>query len=187
MFPSKKAFSATPGVRVEVKLSPLGGFTAQFPNIQGKALLQKEEVLAENIKIQTSSVQTGIGLRDEHTRKYMESEKFPEVLLVKGVGKSGIAQTLVLKIKGIEKDVSKIKIEGVEMPNGTYKIEGDFLEADFQLHPSDFNIQGINYRGAGVKDLIGIHVTLPIQQNPVNPASPVSPASPATEVKKKKE
>ena len=54
--------------------------------------------------------------------------------------------------------------------NGTYKIEGQTLKADFEVTLSDFGINEINYKGVGVEDKVRIEVTAPIVAAAAAPA-----------------
>ncbi len=141
-------------VVVDVTLTPAGDFKAKTHDIQGEVELgEGGSVKAENIVVSLKNLKTGISLRDKHAReKYLEVEKFPEAILVRGVGKDGKGEG-ILKIKGVEKPV-----------RGTYRIEGDFVQADFQIKLSDYGITGIRYMGIGVKDDVKIHVKVPLKK-----------------------
>ena len=97
------------------------------------------------------SLKTGVELRDKHTQKYLETPKFPEAVLVSATGKGGKGKGKI-KIRGVEKDIE-----------GTYKVEGKLLKADFKLTLSDFDIKEINYMGVGVEDEVTLHVAVPMK------------------------
>lgn len=138
---------------VNVKLSPAGSFKAVTKDIKGKAIKQGGAVSAQNIVVELANLNSGISLRDEHTKnKYLEVSKYPSAILVSAKGENGKG-TGIIKIKGIEKPIS-----------GTYKINGSELTAEFDLKLSDFGIKGIKYMGVGVSDLIKIDITVPVEE-----------------------
>ncbi len=137
---------------VDVKLHPAGSFKGRTTDVKGVATQKGDRVEAANIIVGLKSLATGISLRDEHTKKYLETEKFPEATLVSAVGQGGKGEG-VIKIRGIEKKVQ-----------GTYKIEGSRLNAEFPIKFSDFQIKSIKYMGIGVDDEGIIHVNLPIKK-----------------------
>ncbi|MFF6464151.1 YceI family protein, partial [Staphylococcus aureus] len=110
-----------------------------------------DEVSAENIVVNLKSLKTGVELRDKHTQKHLETEKFPEAVLLSAKGKGGKG-TGKIKIRGVEKDIS-----------GVYKVEGKTLKAKFKLKLSDFGIEDINYMGVGVEDEVTLAVTVPVK------------------------
>jgi polyisoprenoid-binding protein YceI len=97
------------------------------------------------------NVTTGITLRDEHTKKHLEVDKYPEAVLVSATGKDGKGEGVV-KIHGVERSVK-----------GTYEINNDKLTANFPLKLSEFGIEGIKYMGVGVQDEVQLTVTVPVQ------------------------
>lgn len=137
---------------VDVRLT-VGSFKGKSKEIKGFATLVGDTVEAKDIHVGLKKIETGVKLRDEHTRKHLEVEKFPEAILVSAKGKAGKGEGII-KIRGIEKPIS-----------GTYKIEGDKLIAEFPVKFSDFDIKGIRYMGIGVKDEGKINVTVPLKKN----------------------
>lgn len=136
---------------VDVTLSPAGSFKGKTSDVKGVAIKNGDSVSAKNIVVNLKSLKTGIELRDKHTLKHLETEKFPEAVLVTAVGKGG-------------KGVGKIRIRGVEKDiKGTYKISGNELQAEFKLNLADFKITNINYMGAGVEDEVVLHVAVPVK------------------------
>lgn len=138
---------------VDVTLSPAGSFKAKTADIKGFVTKNGDEVSAKNIVVNLKSLKTGIELRDKHTLKYLEVGKYPEAVLIsaKGKGGKGVGK---IRIRGIEKDIS-----------GTYKINGNELQAEFKLNLAEFKITNINYMGAGVDDEVVLHVAVPIKGN----------------------
>ncbi|MFM6928714.1 MAG: YceI family protein [Bdellovibrio sp.] len=138
-------------VVMDVTLNPMGDFKAKTTQVKGEAIVKGDEVSAQNIVVNLTSLKTGVELRDKHTQKHLETSKFPEAVLVSATGKGG-------------KGVGKIKIRGIEKEiSGTYKVEGKVLKADFAVKMSDFGIQDINYMGVGVEDTVTLHVAVPVK------------------------
>ncbi len=134
---------------VDITLRPAGSFKVKSTDVKGVVTENGDVVEAQNIVIGLKNVKTGISLRDEHTRKYLDVTKFPTAELVSARGKAGKGQG-VIKIRGIEK-----KIEG------EYKIEGGKLVGSFPIKLSEFRITGIKYMGVGVQDEATVHVSIP--------------------------
>jgi polyisoprenoid-binding protein YceI len=149
---------------VSVKLKPAGSFVGKSSEVKGSVVQKGDEVEASNIVVTLTNITTGIKLRDEHTRKHLEVEKFPEAVLVSAKGKGGKGDGII-RIRGIEKPVS-----------GTYKVEGGKLLAEFPIKFSDFGITGIKYMGIGVDDNGRINVTVPVGAAPAAAATATAPA-----------
>lgn len=145
---------ANGSAEADVSLTPAGDFKAKSEDVKGFAVMKGAQVSAENVVVSLKNLKTGISLRDKHAReKYLEVEKYPEITLVKAVGKNG-------------KGIGRIKYRGVEKNvSGTYQIKGSNLLASFPIKLSDFNVKGIKYMGVGVDDEVKINVTLPLKKN----------------------
>lgn len=151
---------AEPAAFVNVKLSPAGSFKGETRDVKGSAQLVGSKVTAQNIVVDLKNLNSGISLRDEHTKnKYLEVSKYPSAILVSATGENGKG-TGVIKIKGIEKPIS-----------GTYKVKGKELEAEFDLKLSEFGIKGIKYMGVGVNDVVKVNVTVPLGESGRAPQS----------------
>jgi hypothetical protein len=167
------------GVRAEslatvgVTLSPAGSFVAKTADVKGEALQQGDTISASNIVVNLNSLKTGIETRDKHTLKHLETDKFPNAILISATGKGGKGQGKI-KIKDIEKNIS-----------GTYTISGHQLEAEFSLKLSDFKITGIRYMSVGVKDDVKIHVVIPITTQAAALAPPANPSKNPAALSKK--
>lgn len=136
-----------------MSLTPAGSFKAKTEDINGFAVVKGDTVTAENVVVNLKNLKTGLALRDKHARdKYLEVEKYPEMTLVKGIGKGGKGKGRI-KYRGVEKDVE-----------GKYSIKGDNVVAQFPLKLSEFNINGIKYMGVGVDDEVTINVEIPIKK-----------------------
>lgn len=137
---------------VDIKLRPAGSFTGKTADVKGFATQKGDTVEAANIVVNLTKIETGVKLRDEHTRKHLGVDKFPEAILVSAKGKGGKGEG-VIKIRGIEKPVT-----------GSYKVEGDKLNAEFGIKLSEFGITGIKYMGIGVDDAALVKVSVPIKK-----------------------
>lgn len=137
---------------VDVSLRPAGSFKAKTSDVKGAAVQKGAAFEAQNISVDLKNLKTGIDLRDEHTKKHLKVDQFPEAVLVSAKGQNGSGEG-VIKIKGIEKKIS-----------GTYKVEGTKLIAEFPLTLSDFEITGIKYMGVGVDDEVKLVVEVPVKK-----------------------
>lgn len=138
-------------VVVDVTLNPMGDFKAKTAAVKGEAIKKGDEFTASNITVNLKTLKTGIEGRDKHTQKYLETEKFPEAVLLSASGKGGKGKGRI-KIRGVEKDIV-----------GTYKVEGKQLKAKFDLKLADFGIKDINYMSVGVEDTVVLNVSVPVK------------------------
>lgn len=153
----------------DIRIKPTGSFVLKSTEVKGNATLTGDTIEASNIVVGLKNVETGMPLRNEHTKKYLSVDKFPEAILVSAKGSGG-------------KGEGKIKIRGIEKPiSGTYTIEGDKLNAEFGIKLSDFEITGIRYLGAGVADDAVIKVTVPIVKGSVAAAKTAAPVEKKSE------
>lgn len=136
---------------VDIRLSPAGNFTAKTSAVTGFAKKVGTKVVAENITVNLKTLKTGLSLRDEHTLKHLDVQKYPNALLVKAEGENGQGTGLI-KIRDIEKPIK-----------GTFKLVGAKLQAEFPILLSDFKIAGIRYMGVGVKDQAVVKVEIPVK------------------------
>lgn len=159
-------------VEVAVVLKPAGNFKAKTTEVKGAAIKNGDTYQAENIVVELANLQTGIELRDKHTKKHLEVEKYPQAILLKATGKGGKGEGIV-KIRDIEQKIS-----------GTFETEGNILVAHFPLKLSDFKITGIKYMGVGVDDTVQLTVKVPVKM--AEAAKPAAPAATPTTVPAKK-
>lgn len=147
------AFAAEVGMKADVILTPAGSFIAQTNTVTGEASVEGDTYKAKDIKVDLKTITTGIELRDKHTQKYLETEKYPEAILVNAIGKKG-------------KGKAKINFRGKEkIVDGTYKVlEEKFLQANFKIKISEFDITGVRYMGVGVKDEVKVEIIVPIKK-----------------------
>lgn len=149
-----QAQAAAGEVAVDVTLSPAGSFKAETKKVTGTASKTADGVVAENIIIDATTLVTGVSLRDDHLKKRLLTQKFPQIKLVKAIGKNG-------KGKG------KIDIMGKSKTvEGTYTVDGGKLNAQFKMKLSDLAISDVSYMGIGVKDEVTVHVSVPISDAP---------------------
>jgi len=136
---------------VDISLSPAGSFKGKTNDVKGFAVKKGDEVSAQNITVNLKALKTGIELRDKHTQKHLETEKYPTAVLLsaKGKGGKGVGK---IRIRGVEKDIS-----------GTYKLNGNELQAEFKLNLADFKITNVKYMGAGVEDEVVLQVAIPVK------------------------
>lgn len=149
---SLHCWAQAPGASVAVTLTPAGDFVGKTSELRGNVVVVGNEYTAQNIVVNLKNLKTGVALRDKHTQKHLQTDKFSEAILIQAKGKDGKG-TGQIKIKGITKDVS-----------GTYVVSGSMLIAEFPLKLSDFDIKGIKYMGIGVEDEVKIKVTAPIKK-----------------------
>lgn len=147
-------FNAYAGSAVaDVALTPAGDFKAKTEDVSGFAIVKGDTVSAQNIIVNLKNLKTGLALRDKHAKeKYLEVDKYPEMKVVKAEGKGGKGKARI-QYRGVEHDVE-----------GTYKISGDKLIANFPMKLSDYKITGIRYMGVGVDDEIKVNVEVPIKK-----------------------
>jgi hypothetical protein len=162
-------------VKVFVSLSPAGDFIAETETVSGSAVVgDNGAVEASNIRVPVKTLKSGINLRDQHMiNKYLEADKYPEVILKIGKGSAGKGEA-ILVIKGKEGKVA-----------GTYGTSANALKAEFNLKISDFGITDISYKGVGVEDEVKVVAVVPlVKKSAAAAAKPV--AKPAVMPPKKK-
>ena len=151
LFAASLTANADGKLEIGVKLSPAGSFKAETAKVQGHAYKTADGVAADDVVIDLRSLKTGIGLRDKHTKEHLLVQKYPEAKLVKATGKDGKGSAII-EIRG-----KKQKVEG------TYKIEGNMLKAQFPMNLPDLDITDVKYMGVGVKDTVMVNLELPIK------------------------
>lgn len=144
-------FSVTAGeLKAFVAVSPVGDFVAEMNGYNAKVNVKGDAYSTEKFTIPWSSISTGMGLRDKHTLKYVNADKYPNIEVTHALGKAG-------------RGVAKIKMNNVEkIIKGNYSVQGSSLVAEFSIILSEFNIKDINFKGAGVNDEVKVKMTVPI-------------------------
>lgn len=139
-------------LEVDVDITPAGDFTAINKSIKGNITQKNGMLYAEEIKAKMGRFKTGSALfklRDKHLKKYIKAEQYPYALIKNASGKNGKGQA-TLSFMGQEKPISF-----------TYKEQGKDFLGEFDLNIKEWGITGVNYNGAGVKDIVHVRVTLP--------------------------
>jgi polyisoprenoid-binding protein YceI len=144
---------------VDVTLSPAGSFKVETLQVEGYAIKKNGGIEAKNVKIDLRNIQTGIGLRDKHTKERLLVTKYPQAKLISATGKNGKGQA-VIEIKGRPQKVE-----------GTYTVSGDTVKAQFPLKLADLQINNVRYMGVGVKDTVLVNIVLPLKDKPREPVA----------------
>lgn len=121
-------------------------------------LKSAEGKISGQFKMDLQSLESGIGMRDEHMKKkYLEVEKFPEATLVftdfpePKAADSESAFKGVLKLHGVEKPIEgQLRLQTAEKNIG--------IKAHFQIKLSDFQIEIPSYAGIKVADQVEVDV-----------------------------
>jgi len=150
---SQAAFGKS-GVSVDVTLTPAGSFKAKTEKVSGYAYRTQTGMAADNVVVDLTSLETGIGLRDKHTKERLLVAKHPKAKLLKVSGQNGKG-VAIIEIRGQQKKVM-----------GTYQENGNILQAQFPMQLSELGINDVRYMGIGVKDTVTINVELPIKDEP---------------------
>ncbi len=144
-------------VRVLVPLKPGGAFEATTPSLAGTLSLESEKpaLLAGDLSIDLTTMDTGIALRNQHLREtYLEVGKgkgFDKAVLseVRMTGADGEA------FEGRTPFTANLLLHGVSHPvEGTAEIRADAagrrVRAEFPLVLTDFGVTPPEYLGVGV-------------------------------------
>lgn len=138
-------------VEAVVVVNPVGDFVAEFKDIDGAAYADGDSYKADTFVIPWSKLSTGLSVRDKHAKDYFNAAKYPHIEIATALGKAG-------------KGAAKVKMNGQEkIVKGTYVKEGNKLVAEFPVILSQFNVNNINFKGAGVQDEVKVKVTVPIK------------------------
>jgi polyisoprenoid-binding protein YceI len=144
------AFAGSATVTADVDVKPIGDFLAKFEKIEVKITKEGDKYKAERFLIPWKSMKTGLSLRDKHALDYFNASKHPNIEVVAALGEKG-------------KGVAKVKMNGVEHNvDGTYSVEGGNLVAEIPLSLKKFEVKRINFKGAGVQDIVNIKVVVPV-------------------------
>jgi polyisoprenoid-binding protein YceI len=146
-----------------------GSFEAKTKALSGQVGMAPDtsQPLDGDLAVDLQTLETGIGLRDDHLRKkYLEVERGP-----------GFAQAHLRNIR-VEKLAGKTPFRAVLMLHGQtrevtgtadIKPEGDGyrLNASFPVRVSEFGIPEPTYLGVGVKDEVVVRVNMNAAPAPV--------------------
>ncbi|MBT3980287.1 MAG: YceI family protein [Bacteriovoracaceae bacterium] len=138
-------------ISIKFELKPAGTFNINIEDVQGFLATDGKVVQTSKIVADLTTLTTGVELRDQHTKRYLNVKKFPVATFLKGRGKKGRIKG-VLIVKGIEREIM-----------ATYEIRGDRAVAKFKTLISDYGLEYIKYKEIFVKDEMWITITLPIK------------------------
>ncbi len=166
------SFSLVAAAKLSTTGSSTAGFRASGPggiNIDGKTsdLKVADDGKSVTITVGLGTLDTGMGLRDKHTKEALETDKFPTAELTvarselkfpaAGAETSGDAKGK-LKIHGQTKDVTF---------HYTAKLDGDTLaiKGSSKVDMTEFGIKTPSYLGVGVKPGIELNVAFHAKDN----------------------
>jgi polyisoprenoid-binding protein YceI len=132
--------------------------------IEGLLKLQENKLSGE-LKIPTSSLETGISLRDSHLKEtYLPVKDFPQAILI--LDPVIVGPDFSVAMNQSEAPFSgKLSLRGKEAAvSGTFKVASGKLEAKFNLKISDFGIPIPTYLGVTVADKVENTVTLNLER-----------------------
>ncbi|MFZ3230733.1 MAG: YceI family protein [Pseudobdellovibrio sp.] len=160
---------------VEVKSTSANG-DVQFEAIGKPSMLKikgKGEGAVSNLKIdqgklngeihfKLATLDSGIGLRDEHMKaKYLQVKENPEAILIFKDFALPATWSSKNPVLGETEFSGTLKLHGIEKPiKGTFQIEDSKLKshAYFEIKITDFGIDIPSYLGVKVADLVKISV-----------------------------
>jgi polyisoprenoid-binding protein YceI len=169
VFASQNTWRATGGdVRVTCPMTVGGSFDARTSGLTGSvAASASGQSLDGSIAVDLRTLDTGIGLRNEHLReRYLEVAKGPDfdTATLSQIDLNGIdpgapqgngSFTGMLTLHGVKRKVTG----AVDVrPAGT----GLRIRASFPVALPDFNISKPRYLGIGVKDVVRVEVTFTV-------------------------
>jgi polyisoprenoid-binding protein YceI len=144
-------------VHILVPLKPGGAFAATTPSLNGTLTLEpsKPARLTNEISMDLATIDTGIGLRNQHLR-----EKYLEVAKGKGFDKAVLSEIQLNDVDG-EAFAGRTAFSGVLLLHGvkhpvagTAEIRregsGRRVHAEFVLNLTDFGVTPPEYLGVGV-------------------------------------
>lgn len=137
-------------VRVYATMIPnTGSFVATSEKAKGRLLKRGEEFTADRISVFANSFTTDNGLRDKHFAEY-----------IAGGAKLPYPRIDITELKASKgTGTAKLTLNGVTKPvNLTYKPEGKYVDAKFEVNASDFNLPKAEYLGIKVEDKVKVSV-----------------------------
>ena len=134
-------------IKVLVKLSPAGSFTAKSEKLKGTIIQSGSSFSSEKLSVGIDTFKTGINLRDEHFWKYLKHPTIQKISLytLKATGGTGRG---TLEVNGVKKEVSI-----------TYSEHGEQVTAKIKASAHDFGLPQEKYLGISVSDEVNIEVT----------------------------
>ena len=138
-------------VTLKVNLSPAGSFEAKSSKLKGDIKKNDKKLTADRLWLKIEDMKTGIDLRDEHFYKYLNSEKFPKIILSDVKAENGKGEGVL--------NVNEIK----KLVNFVYKmISEKKIEAKFKVKASDFKLKEARYLEIGVDDEVEVVAILDV-------------------------
>jgi hypothetical protein len=140
-----------PIVDITVTLSPAGSFQITTSKVKGKLKKKGNVYKASKLSVKVKDLETGIELRDEHTRKRIMTKKHKKIIVTDIIAKDGKGKGKI-EIKGIKKSFKFM-----------YSISKKTMNAKFKLNLSHFKIKDLSYMGVGAKKIINLKIKMPIK------------------------
>ena len=136
-----------------VKLSPSGSFEAKTDHVTGRIVSKAGKLQAKKLLVPVDSLKTGIGLRDEHLKKYLKMKEHPYITLTDLEGENGIAKATI-SIAGISNKLLDID----------YSVKGKEMNAKFMIDVLKFKLDKVKYFNIGVDNIVTVKVKLNIDK-----------------------
>jgi polyisoprenoid-binding protein YceI len=166
------SFSLVAAARLSTTGTPSAGFRASGPggiNIDGKTsdLKVADDGTTVNVTVQLGNLDTGMGLRDKHTKEALEVTTYPtaelkvarsELKFPAAGGESTGDAKGKLTIHGQTKDVTFHYTAG--LAGDTLSVKGSS-----NVNMTDFGIKTPSYLGVGVKPEVVISVSFQAKDN----------------------
>jgi len=166
------SFSLVAAARLSTTGSPAASFSATATGgvtIEGKTsdLKVADDGKSVTVTVGLSALDTGMGLRDKHTKKALEVDKFPTAELT-------IARSeLKFPAAGAESSADakgKLKIHGVTKDvtfHYTAKLDGDTLaiKGSSKIDMTEYDIKTPSYLGVGVNPGVQLNVSFQAKDN----------------------
>jgi hypothetical protein len=123
-------------------------------NVIGVAI-ETDGVVNGEFKVKVDDFTTGLSLRDDHMKnKYMESSKYPDVIVrIKNYKIGDDIFSGDLTMRDITKPI-----------NGSAKAEGNKVKAEFFFKITDYGVTRPNWKGVGVDEKIKAIVEIEYKQ-----------------------
>ncbi len=135
-------------VHILGRLLPVGSFEITSDKLYGDIVLLKGKgtINSRKMSVRTTSLQTGIDLRDEHLHKYLNYKKHPRIF-IKDIVIKNYQGTGKISINGVTKTL--------KFPVTSDK---DHYISKFILIPSQFKLKPAAFMGVTVEDRIELIV-----------------------------
>jgi polyisoprenoid-binding protein YceI len=153
-------------VRVECPMTVGGAFEAWTNAIEGTVTLAPSAVVfAGELSVDLRTLDTGIGLRDEHLKgRYLEVGRGPEFERAV-LSEIRLGEGDPLAVQGKARFTGTFRLHGTQRPiagvAAVRRQEGAVrVEASFPVTVTEFGIARPEYLGVGVKDQVNVKVLL---------------------------